>query len=77
MLPQDDREDLELAGIEAVPQRMLDASQMRTFAGYMAEIFAALGLHRATPATLATPRRFIRARRTEFFVACGWPRGGA
>jgi GTP cyclohydrolase I len=57
----DDLEDTELLALEDVQQRTLDASQIRRFEGYMAEIFAALGLDLATPATEATPRRFIRA----------------
>lgn len=42
-------------------QRTLDAGQLRQFEGYMAAIFTALGLDLSTPATQATPRRFIRA----------------
>jgi GTP cyclohydrolase I len=53
--------DQALALIEDVQQRTLDARQIHQFEGYMAEIFTALGLDLATPATEATPRRFIRA----------------
>ena len=61
MLPRDNLDDLELSVIANIQQRTRDARQMRTFAGYMAEIFAALGLDLTTAATAATPRRFIRA----------------
>jgi GTP cyclohydrolase I len=35
--------------------------QLRRFEGYVAEIFAAFGMDLDTPATSATPRRFVRA----------------
>jgi GTP cyclohydrolase I len=57
----DDPEDRVLSTLEEMQPRTLDASQIRQFEGYMAEIFAALGLDLTTPATAATPRRFIRA----------------
>ena len=42
-------------------RRHISEEQMRKFEGYAAEIFAALGLDLNTPATVETPRRFIRA----------------
>jgi GTP cyclohydrolase IA len=50
-----------LTRIEDVQQRTLDVRQIQQFEAYMAEIFTALGLDLTTPATQATPRRFIRA----------------
>ena len=41
--------------------RMLPPEQMREFEGYIAEIFDALGMDLDTPATVDTPRRFMRA----------------
>ena len=40
---------------------MLPQELIRKFEGYAAEIFSALGLDLATPATRETPQRFIRA----------------
>ena len=45
----------------ALRPRDVSDEQMRTFEGYMAEIFTAFGLDLQTPATVETPRRFIRA----------------
>ena len=42
-------------------RRNISEEQMRKFEGYAAEIFGALGLDLNTPATVDTPRRFIRA----------------
>ena len=42
-------------------RRNISEEQMRKFEGYAAEIFGALGLDLNTPATVETPRRFIRA----------------
>ncbi len=39
----------------------LSDEQWRTFEGYVAEIFTAFGLDLNTPATIETPRRFLRA----------------
>jgi GTP cyclohydrolase IA len=50
-----------LTRIEDMQQRTLDVRQIQQFEAYMAEIFTALGLDLTTPATQATPRRFIRA----------------
>ena len=41
--------------------RRVSEEQMRTFEGYMAEIFEAFGMHLDTPATIKTPHRFVRA----------------
>jgi GTP cyclohydrolase I len=56
-----ERENQALTLIEEMQQRTLDAGQIHQFEGYMAEIFTALGLDLTSPATQATPRRFIRA----------------
>ena len=45
----------------ALHPRDVSDEQIRTFEGYMAEIFTAFGLDLQTPATVETPRRFIRA----------------
>ncbi len=42
-------------------RRHLSDEQWRTFEGYVAEIFTAFGLDLNTPATIETPRRFLRA----------------
>src|SRR6266542_3695758 len=42
-------------------RRQLSDEQWRTFEGYVAEIFTAFGLDLNTPATIETPRRFLRA----------------
>ena len=59
-LPED-AEDTDLGAVEALHPRALDAAQMHRFEGYIAEIFTALGLDLATPATVSTPARFVRA----------------
>jgi GTP cyclohydrolase I len=41
--------------------RQVSDQQFRTFEGYVAEIFTAFGLDLNTPATVETPRRFLRA----------------
>jgi GTP cyclohydrolase I len=45
----------------ALHPRDVSEEQMRKFEGYMAEIFTAFGLDLQTPATVETPRRFVRA----------------
>jgi GTP cyclohydrolase I len=45
----------------ALRPRNISDEQMRQFEGYMAEIFTAFGLDLNTPATVETPRRFVRA----------------
>ena len=42
-------------------RRQISAEQLQKFEGYMAEIFTVLGLDLNTPATVDTPRRFVRA----------------
>lgn len=42
-------------------RRQVPEEQLQKFEGYMAEIFTALGLDLNTPATVDTPRRFVRA----------------
>ena len=41
--------------------RQISVEQLQKFEGYMAEIFTVLGLDLNTPATVDTPRRFVRA----------------
>ena len=45
----------------AVSPRHVTQEQWRRFEGYMAEIFAALGMPDGSPATAKTPRRFLGA----------------
>src|SRR5689334_6721176 len=42
-------------------RRVISDEQMRRFEGYAAEMFAAFGMDLETPATIDTPRRFVRA----------------
>jgi GTP cyclohydrolase I len=42
-------------------RRQVSDEQWQTFEGYIAEIFSAFGLDLNTPATVETPRRFLRA----------------
>ena len=42
-------------------RRQVSDEQIRTFEGYVAEIFTAFGIDLETPGTHDTPRRFIRA----------------
>jgi GTP cyclohydrolase I len=56
--------DLDLDGLQsatALQKRELSDEQLHRFEGYAAEMFAAFGMDLATPATLDTPRRFVRA----------------
>jgi GTP cyclohydrolase IA len=57
-LDLDDRDFL--AAMESRGRRISD-EQLRKFEGYIAEIFTAFGLDLATPATVDTPRRHVRA----------------
>lgn len=57
-LPADEEE---VRTPELVHHRELGAEQWTRFEGYMAEIFAAFGMHMDTPGTHETPRRFVRA----------------
>lgn len=54
-----DEEDVQSA--MKLHPRKISLEQMRTFEGYMAEIFSAFGMDVHTPATLNTPQRFLRA----------------
>ncbi len=54
-----DEEDVQSA--MKLHPRKISPEQMRTFEGYMAEIFSAFGMDVHTPATLNTPQRFLRA----------------
>jgi GTP cyclohydrolase I len=56
-----DPEREELVAVEDLHPRELSPAQFHQFEGYMAEIFTALGMDLATPATTATPRRFVQA----------------
>jgi GTP cyclohydrolase IA len=56
-----DRETEDLEQVEDVHRRVLTPTEMQKFEGYMAEIFAAFGMEMDTPATAATPARYIRA----------------
>ena len=47
-------------GWARVKPRHIDGAQWERFAGYMAEIFAAMGMDLGTPATSPTPMRFLR-----------------
>ncbi len=53
--------DDEVQAAMDLQRRHFSDEQIRKFEGYAAEIFAALGMNLDTPATLDTPRRFIRA----------------
>lgn len=55
---QDSREDPSKI---AATRRHVPEDRMRRFEGYMAEILTAFGMNPDTPATLDTPRRFLRA----------------
>ncbi len=56
-----DREYEDLEQVEDVHRRVLTPDDLHKFEGYMAEIFAAFGMEMDTPATAATPARYIRA----------------
>jgi GTP cyclohydrolase I len=43
------------------PGRLVSEEQFRRFEGYAAEMFAAFGMDLDSPATVDTPRRFVRA----------------
>jgi GTP cyclohydrolase I len=45
----------------ALRKREVSAEQLRRFEDYAAEMFAAFGMDLDTPATVDTPRRFVRA----------------
>src|SRR5512141_1410218 len=52
---QDSREAMDLH------RRQIPEEQLRKFEGFMSEILTAFGMEPNTPATVETPRRFIRA----------------
>jgi GTP cyclohydrolase I len=56
-----DLEDEPLREAMHLHRRHLSEEQLRTYEGYMAEIFTAFGLDLDTPATRQTPQRYIRA----------------
>jgi GTP cyclohydrolase I len=58
---EQDHEDQEIERAIKLHPRHISQEQWRTFEGYMADIFTALGLDLNTPATYETPRRFLRA----------------
>ena len=61
MLTHVDLEDLEVEKVEDLRRRELTPGEAGKFEGYMAEIFTAFGMDTETPATAATPARYIRA----------------
>ncbi|HVC35276.1 MAG TPA: hypothetical protein VNL16_17315 [Chloroflexota bacterium] len=52
-----DRDDQDFAAAMELHRRRIPDETVRTFEGYVAEIFAAFGLDLHTPATEDTPRR--------------------
>ena len=56
-----DADDRDLEQVMHLRPRHVSAEQLRTYEGYIAEIFAACGLDLNTPATQRTPERFVRA----------------
>jgi GTP cyclohydrolase I len=50
-----------LADVMELNRRQVSEEQLRKFEGYMAEILTVMGLDVNTPATIDTPRRFVRA----------------
>jgi GTP cyclohydrolase I len=57
----EDEEDEHLRAALHLHRRHLTEEQLRSFEGYMAEIFTAFGLDLDTPPTRETPQRFLRA----------------
>ena len=51
----------ELEAVMELGRRQVSEEQFQKFEGYMAEILTAMGLDLNTPATVDTPRRFVRA----------------
>jgi GTP cyclohydrolase IA len=56
-----DPDDPEFRLAMEVRGRRVSSEQIRTFEGYMAEIFSAFGMDLHTPATERTPERYVRA----------------
>nr|AFK79154.1 GTP cyclohydrolase I [uncultured bacterium F25-01] len=54
-------EDDDISAALDVRKREITDEQLRRFEGYAAEMFTAFGLDLTTPATVDTPRRFVRA----------------
>ena len=52
---------VEIDSVLELQRRSISSEQMRTFEGYMAEIFTAFGMDVHTPSTYETPQRFLRA----------------
>jgi GTP cyclohydrolase I len=57
----EDEEDEHLRAALHLHRRHLTEEQLRSYEGYMTEIFTAFGLDLDTPATRETPKRFLRA----------------
>jgi GTP cyclohydrolase I len=51
----------EFEAVMQLDHRQVSEAQLRKFEGYLAEILTAMGLDLNTPATVDTPRRFVRA----------------
>lgn len=51
----------EFDDILEAPMREISDEQLARFEGYVAEMFATFGMNLDTPATVDTPRRFVRA----------------
>ncbi len=51
----------ELEAAMELNRRQISGEQLQKFEGYMAEILGGMGLDLNTPATVGTPRRFVRA----------------
>ena len=51
----------ELEAAMELNRRQVSEDQLRKFEGYMAEILTVMGLDLSSPATVDTPRRFVRA----------------
>lgn len=51
----------EFDDILEAPMRQISDEQLARFEGYVAEMFATFGMNLDTPATVDTPRRFVRA----------------
>ncbi len=61
MRPDHEHERRESVSNMGEIRRPVSPDRMRQFEGYMTEILSAFGMDPATPATLDTPRRFLRA----------------
>ena len=59
--PDPPAEDRQLPAALEMPRRQVSDEEFRRFEGYVAEMFATFGMDLATPATVDTPRRFVRA----------------